>query len=168
MRNPGYLVEIRPLTEDEGGGWLVTFPELPGCMADGETPEEALREAEDALESYIKTAEAHGDPVPQPSAYSGNFRLRVPKSMHAALAHRAEREGVSMNTLAVALLAEGMGAHSVPMQPAPKSSDSSFYRVAASGRFVTVSSEKHTTKVVERGETRAKARKTKSRTGRTS
>lgn len=47
--------EIRPLTAEEGGGYLVEFPEFPGCMADGETPEEAVREAWDALASYLWT-----------------------------------------------------------------------------------------------------------------
>ena len=35
-----YPFEIRPLSEEDGGGFLITFPDLPGCMADGETPEE--------------------------------------------------------------------------------------------------------------------------------
>ena len=45
--------EIRPLTDEEGGGYLVEFPDYPGCMADGETPEEALVEGRDALASYL-------------------------------------------------------------------------------------------------------------------
>ena len=39
-----YPVEIRPLSPDEGGGWLATFPDLPGCMGDGETPEAAIED----------------------------------------------------------------------------------------------------------------------------
>lgn len=56
--------EIRPLTEDEGGGFLIEFPDFPGCMADGETPEEAIREGRDALRSYHRTLEELGRPVP--------------------------------------------------------------------------------------------------------
>jgi antitoxin HicB len=59
--------KIRPLSAEEGGGWLVEFPDLPGCLADGETPEEALYEAADAVRSWIETARAHGDPIPVPS-----------------------------------------------------------------------------------------------------
>ena len=40
-----YPLEIRPLTAEEGGGILATVPDLPGCMADGETPEEAIADA---------------------------------------------------------------------------------------------------------------------------
>ena len=53
----GYETIIRPLSAEEGGGYLAEFPDLPGCYADGETPEEALKEAEDALVSWIKTAQ---------------------------------------------------------------------------------------------------------------
>ena len=40
---PAYAFTIRPLEADEGGGYLIEFPDLPGCMADGETVEEAIR-----------------------------------------------------------------------------------------------------------------------------
>jgi antitoxin HicB len=102
--------EIRPLTEMEGGGYLVEFPDYPGCIADGETPEEAIREGIDALNSYCRTLEELGRPVPATGeVYGGQWRQRVPKSLHAALARRAEREGVSLNTLAATMLAEGLG-----------------------------------------------------------
>jgi antitoxin HicB len=103
--------EIRPLTAEEGGGFLIEFPEYPGCVADGETPEEAMREGRDALASYLRTLEELGRPVPSPGedAYTGQWRQRVPKSLHAALSRRAEREGVSLNMLVTVLLAEGLG-----------------------------------------------------------
>jgi hypothetical protein len=47
--------EMRPLSEEEGGGYLIEFPDYPGCVADGETPEEAMREGTDALNSYQAT-----------------------------------------------------------------------------------------------------------------
>ena len=106
-----YPVTIRPLTKEEGGGYLVEFPDLPGCIADGETVEEALNEAESAMKSWIKTAKSFGDPIPEPgisTKYSGQWRLRVPKRLHAALTLRAKLEGVSLNTLAAVLLAEGL------------------------------------------------------------
>ena len=103
--------EIRPLSEEEGGGYLIEFPDFPGCIADGETPEEAMREGRDALTSYLRTLEELGRPIPKPGeeAYTGQWRQRVPKSLHAALARRAEHEGVSLNTLVTAMLAEGLG-----------------------------------------------------------
>jgi len=102
--------EIRPLSEEEGGGYLVEFPEFPGCVADGETPEAAMREGRDALASYVRTLEELGRPVPKTGeVYGGQWRQRVPKSLHAALARRADREGVSLNMLVTTMLAEGIG-----------------------------------------------------------
>jgi antitoxin HicB len=64
--------EIRPLTTQEGGGYLVEFPEYPGCIADGESPEEAIREGRDALTSYLQTLEELRRPVPKTGdVYSG-------------------------------------------------------------------------------------------------
>jgi antitoxin HicB len=66
------------------------------------------------VRSWIETAREFGDPVSPPSrpaddAYSGRWNMRVPKSLHRRLAERAKAEGVSLNTLAVTLLAEGLG-----------------------------------------------------------
>jgi len=107
-----YQANIRPLSKDEGGGYIVEFPEIPGCYADGETPEEAFREAHDALESWLKTAKEFGDPIPKPNStrrYSGQWRQRVPKSLHKALVRKAKEEGVSLNALTAILLAQALG-----------------------------------------------------------
>jgi antitoxin HicB len=58
--------EIRPLSDDDGGGYLIEFPDYPGCMADGETPEAAIAEGRDALASYVATLRELGRPVPRP------------------------------------------------------------------------------------------------------
>lgn len=100
---PLHAFDVRPLPEEDGGGYLVTFPNLPGCMADGESIAEAIREAADAEASWLATRQE----LKLPEA-SGRFVLRLPKSLHARLSARARQEGVSMNTLAVAFLAEGM------------------------------------------------------------
>lgn len=67
MSDIQYPITIRPLTKDEGGGYLIEFPDLPGCTADDHTIEEALLEAEDALKSWIATAQAFDDEIPEPS-----------------------------------------------------------------------------------------------------
>ena len=78
--------EIRRLSEVEGGGYLVEFPDFPGCGADGDTPEQALEEGIDALNSYRRTLEELGRPVPAAGDfYRGEWRQRVPKSLRAAL-----------------------------------------------------------------------------------
>jgi antitoxin HicB len=109
-----YPFQVRPLAEEDGGGYLIEFPDLPGCLSDGATIEEAIVNGADALRSWIETAREFGDSVPPPSqpsddAYSGRWNMRVPKSLHRRLAERAKAEGVSLNTLAVTLLAEGLG-----------------------------------------------------------
>jgi antitoxin HicB len=110
-----YPFQVRPLTDEEGGGYLIEFRDLPGCLSDGETIEDAIRNGPDAVRSWIETAREFGDPVPPPSrasdeAYSGHWNMRVPKSLPRRLAERAKAAGVSLNTLAVTLLAEGWAA----------------------------------------------------------
>ena len=108
----GYPIMLRPLNLKEGSGFLAEAPDLPGCIADGETIEEAMMEIQDAMHAWIEAAKAEGDAIPKPSVpenYSGQWRMRVPKHLHAALALQAKEEGVSLNMLAATLLAEGIG-----------------------------------------------------------
>ena len=77
-----YPVTVRPLSEEEGSGFLAEFPDVPGCLADGDTVEEALEAANDALNSWLETTEKFGEPIPAPNAledYSGQWRQRVPR-----------------------------------------------------------------------------------------
>ncbi len=105
-----YPFEVRPLAKDEGGGFLVSFPDLPGCMSDGETIEEAIANAMDAEHSWIETARQFGDAIPEPGhTYSGRWVQRLPKSLHARLAARAGQEGVSINSLVASFIAQGLG-----------------------------------------------------------
>ncbi|MEJ7933676.1 type II toxin-antitoxin system HicB family antitoxin [Sphingobium sp. AN558] len=62
-----YEIDVRPLADDLGGGFVATVPELPGCMSDGETPEEALNGAYDAVECWIAEAARLGRNVPAPA-----------------------------------------------------------------------------------------------------
>ena len=69
MKKPkfeNYAIEIRPLTEEEGGGFLATFPDLPGCMADGPTYQAALTNAEQVVQEWIETARELDRSVPEP------------------------------------------------------------------------------------------------------
>ena len=107
-----YLTIIRPLPREEGGGFLAELPDLPGCISDGESCEEAIANVRDAAEEWIATAKEMGRTIPEPDAvegYSGKWLQRVPKSLHMRLTVQAKREGVGLNALATALLAEGLG-----------------------------------------------------------
>ena len=106
-----YPFTIRPLSQEDGGGFLIEYPDIPGCMSDGPTAAAAILSGRDALKSALRTLREFGDPIPKPGAFSassGQWRQRVPKSLHARLVARAAREGVSLNMLVTALLAEGL------------------------------------------------------------
>jgi antitoxin HicB len=58
----------RVITGEPVEGYLGEVPELPGCVTAGETPEEALEMLRDAMEGWVESAPAHGDPIPEPAA----------------------------------------------------------------------------------------------------
>ena len=66
MREADYTVVIEPLSGEDGGGFVATVPDLPGCMSDGDTREEAARNIEDAIRCWLEEARALGRPVPSP------------------------------------------------------------------------------------------------------
>lgn len=105
-----YPFEVRPLSKEEGGGYSIYFPDLPGCWSDGATPEDAIENGRDALRSWLAVAQEFGDGIRKPfSSLSGRFVQRVPRSLHARLIARAKAEGVSLNTLVVSLVSQGIG-----------------------------------------------------------
>lgn len=69
MPHPDYPVLIEPLAAEDGGGYLATVPDLPGCMSDGETRELAARNIGDAIEAWIEEAQALGRAIPVPSRH---------------------------------------------------------------------------------------------------
>lgn len=114
-----YPFDIRPLCAEDGGGYLISFPDFSECISDGETPAEAIHNGLDALAETVAALEEMGLPVPEPDSggvYSGRFVQRVPKSLHARLSARAAQEGVSMNTLITSYLAESLGARDARQQ----------------------------------------------------
>ena len=111
-----YTHVISPLSAEDGGGFLITFPDLPGCVSDGETIEEAIENGRDAFISWVSARVDMKKPIPKPVAretgaddFSGRFVQRVPKSLHARLARQAKKEGVSLNTFILSLISEGLG-----------------------------------------------------------
>ncbi len=108
MRLP-YRIELYP---EEDGGFVAAIPDLPGCVTQAETKEAALTLIEDAKAAWISTAIEQAVTIPTPGAhagsYSGKLNVRLPKSLHRALAVRAEAEGVSLNHLIVYKLTQTM------------------------------------------------------------
>jgi len=109
--NLNYEIRVRRLTEEEGGGWLAEIPALPGCMSDGETPEEALANVNDAKIAWIRASLDLGRPVPEPAGdeFSGQLRIRIPKSLHKILSEKAKEENISLNQFISYQLARGVG-----------------------------------------------------------
>ena len=108
-----YPFELRPMTKAEGGGWLITWPDLQGCMSDGETPEQAIDNGKDAFAAWtaVRTRDLK-KPMPRPApvvAGPARFVLRAPRYLHARLVERAREEGVSLNALVTTFIAESLG-----------------------------------------------------------
>jgi len=103
--NLPYRMEFIPdMTE---GGFVVRFPDLPGCLSQGETIAEAAENALDAKTEWLRAALEEGISIPVPDDmdnYSGQFKLRLPKSLHRDLAVHSRAEGISMNQYCVYLL----------------------------------------------------------------
>ena len=100
-----YRIEIIPDTSE--GGYVVEYPDLPGCVTVGNTIDEALSNAVDAKKAWVAAALEDGISIPEPGSlddYSGQFKLRIPKSLHRSLAEHAKKEGTSMNQYCVYLL----------------------------------------------------------------
>lgn len=62
-----YPFTVRPLSAADGGSYLVEFPDLPGCMSDGETVEEAVANGADAMRCWLAAMKEAGRPVPPAS-----------------------------------------------------------------------------------------------------
>lgn len=65
--NLDYRIVLEPLSVDDGGGFLAMVPDLPGCMSDGESQEEALASVRDAIDAWLDEARRLQRPIPSPS-----------------------------------------------------------------------------------------------------
>ena len=91
-----YRMEI--IEDQDEGGFVVSFPELPGCITCGETMESAISNAMDEPDNLEE--------------YSGQFKLRIPRSLHRSLVEHSKREGISMNQYCVYLLSKNDAVYS--------------------------------------------------------
>lgn len=89
-----YPMLILPLTDEDGGGFLVLFPDCPGCMSDGETPAEAAENGQDALHAWLESRRESGWEVPEPGS---DFVPLLTK----ALAGRTDQEAEFLRSLIV-------------------------------------------------------------------
>ena len=102
-----YKLEIIP--DSEESGFVALYPDLPGCITCGSTISDAVNNAEDAKKEWLLAAIEENIEIAEPKSadsYSGQFKLRIPKSLHKTLAEDSKKEGVSMNQYCVYLLAK--------------------------------------------------------------
>jgi predicted RNase H-like HicB family nuclease len=113
-----YCHVVSPIDAADGGGFMFTMPDIPGVMADGATELEAIADGQEAFIATVSAMVDMGQQVPAPAfnakdftpaSASGKVLARLPRSMHMQLAARAKTEGVSLNSLVLAFIAEGLG-----------------------------------------------------------
>lgn len=113
-----YLDLNYPITlyKAEEGGYVAEIEDLPGCITEGETSEEAIRRLDNARSAWIQTAYEDGTEIPLPRTdeeYSGKFMVRIPRYLHRRLAEKARREGVSLNQYVESILSAGVSIQNI-------------------------------------------------------
>ena len=102
MKNLSYFMKrpykIELIEDTEEGGYTAALPELPGCLTCGKTMDEALANLKEPAST---------------ETFSGQFKLRLPKSLHRDLTERAKEEGTSLNQYCVYLLSQRIRTHSI-------------------------------------------------------
>lgn len=111
---------VRMLIPDsEEGGYSAEVLELPGCVSQGESADEAYENLQDAMAGWIAASLDHNRPIPEPvgeKEYGGHFPLRMSTELHRAVALRAAYEGVSLNQWIVRAIAERLAGESLADQ----------------------------------------------------
>jgi RNA polymerase sigma-B factor len=122
--HPPYRISIvRDHGNAEGHEWTAQAQELPGCEAHGDSPQEAIRGIDAAIEEWIEDALAKGRELPDPrptASYSGRLMLRMPRSLHAALSDAAEHDGTSLNQFIASSLERALAAPATTTGEAPE------------------------------------------------
>ena len=116
-----YSHVVSPIDAADGGGFMFTMPDIPGVVADGATELQAIADGRQAFIATVSAMADMGQEIPAPAfnaddftpaAASGKVLARLPRSMHLQLSARAKTEGVSLNSLVLAFIAEGLGRRS--------------------------------------------------------
>lgn len=105
--NLNYKIEI--VKDETEGGYVLSIPELKGCLTCADSLEKGMEMLEDAKKQWLMAALESGYEIPEPNVlenYSGQFKLRLPKSLHKELAERSKQEGISMNQYCLYLLSK--------------------------------------------------------------
>lgn len=108
---------VRRLLPDEQGGYTAYIHEFPGCVAEGDTADEALAKLDKAAASWLAVSLSLGQPITspiEPFDYSGKIALRIPRSLHSDVAELAQLQGCSVNQLLAVAISEYVGRQGLP------------------------------------------------------
>lgn len=108
-KTPGIPYPLECLWSEEDQAFIAYAYDLPGCVADGKTAAAAVDAIAEVIRLWLEVATEEGRPIPIPSSQreaSGKFNVRIPRTLHVRLRREADREGVSLNELVTALLAQ--------------------------------------------------------------
>ena len=109
--NLPYNIILEQWDEEGKPYWVARVAELPHCMIDGDTPEEAIKEIQVVKREWIESNLKRGLKIPEPAPrqYSGQIRLRITPTLHKLLSDRAGMENVSLNHYMSTVLAQATG-----------------------------------------------------------
>lgn len=118
MRDLPYFLSLRYPVEliDDDGVFVASHPDLPGCISQGDSPDEAVANLNDAREAWLRVSVEDGLPIAEPvkeESYSGRVSLRIPSYLHADLARISQRSSISLNQLMNNVLSEFVGGRRV-------------------------------------------------------
>jgi antitoxin HicB len=105
--NLNYKIEI--IKDEAESGYVLSIPDLKGCLTCAEKLDQGMIMLEDAKKQWFIAAMESGYEIPEPNVlenYSGQFKLRLPKSLHKELAEKSKQEGISMNQYCLYLLSK--------------------------------------------------------------
>jgi antitoxin HicB len=139
------------LYQDDENDWIVEIDDLPGCVADGKTPDEAIANSRLAMQSWMESRMSAGLEIPEPSIaddYSGRILLRMPKYIHRRLAIQAQQEGSSLNQYIVSLISYG----SAQIRSSPSLAGLSLYETAPLGNLSVSNRPNAEARYSQRGE----------------
>ena len=100
------------LAQGEDAIWTAQVMELPGVIAEGDTPDEAIAEGREALSEMIAYYLDEGRTVPEPfetREFSGRTELRLNPELHGRVVKMAAEQGVSLNRWLAAAIANAAG-----------------------------------------------------------
>jgi antitoxin HicB len=106
-----YPVILRPLADEDGGGWIAIVPDLPGCISDGATGDEAFKNVVEAIDEWEEAASSQGESIPLPDSFMAKMQFGIPDHLRPQIEHLVEEirasypEPVSRSQIMAGLMA---------------------------------------------------------------